>query len=103
MCEMINHLSDHYVIRGYGEIATSSDNVELSIEEIHIGNSSALAGRPLSDVMHRDKMTVVVVGIQHAQGAVEFNPAAGTVLNGGDHPIALGSSRVLKELERAAR
>ena len=65
--------------------------------------SSALAGRPLSDVIHRDKMNVVVVGIQHAHGAMEFNPAASTVLNGGDHLIALGSSQVLKELERAAR
>jgi len=85
------------------EIATSSDNLELSIEEIHIEKSSALAGRPLSDVIQRDKMNVVVVGIQHAHGAMEFNPATSTVLNAGDHLIALGSSQVLKELERAAK
>ena len=51
------------------EIATSSDNLELSIEEIHIEKDSALAGRPLSEVIQRDKMNVVVVGIQHAQAA----------------------------------
>ena len=54
-------------------------------------------------MIQRDKMNVVVVGIQHAQGAMEFNPAASTVLNGGDHLIALGSSQMLKELERAAK
>lgn len=85
------------------EIATSSDNLELSIEEIHIENGSALAGHALSEVIQRDKMNVVVVGIQHAQGRMEFNPIASTVLNAGDHLIVLGSSQMLKELERAAK
>jgi Trk K+ transport system NAD-binding subunit len=133
---MINHLSDHYVVRGYGrigsivasefkrqktpfvivardpgkvispyrigavqiartalrpavvdfvDIATSSANLELSIEKIHIESNS------------------VVVGIQHAQGRMEFNALASTVLRGGDHLIALGSPQTLKELERAAK
>jgi voltage-gated potassium channel len=85
------------------EIATSSDNLELSIEEIHIEKSSPLEGRPLSEVTQRDKMNVVVVGIQHAQGKMEFNPVPGTVLHAGDHLIVLGSSETLKELERAAK
>ena len=85
------------------EIATSSDNLELSIEEIHIEKGSPLAGRPLSEVIQRDKMNVVVVGIQHAHGRMEFNPLASTILNAGDHLIVLGSSETLKELERAAR
>lgn len=85
------------------EIATSSDNLELSIEEIHIEKNSPLAGRPLSEVIQRDIMNVVVVGIQHAHGRMEFNPLASTVLHGGDHLIALGSSQTLKELERAAK
>ena len=73
------------------------------IEEIRIERASPFAGRRLSDVIQRDMMNVVVVGIQHAAGAMEFNPVAGTVLNGGDHLIVLGSSQVLKELERAAK
>jgi voltage-gated potassium channel len=85
------------------EIATSSDNLELSIEEIHIESGSALAGHPLSEVIQRDKMNIVVVGIQHTHGRMEFNPVASTVLQVGDHLIALGSSQTLKELERAAK
>jgi voltage-gated potassium channel len=85
------------------EIATSSDNLELSLEEIHIGQGSALAGQPLFEVIQRDRMNIVVVGIQHAHGRMEFNPLAGTVLRPGDHLIALGSSQTLKELERAAK
>jgi voltage-gated potassium channel len=85
------------------EIATSSDNLELSIEQIHIEKHSPLAERPLSEVIKRDKMNVVVVGIQHAHGNMEFNPLASTVLHEGDHLIVLGSSQTLKELERAAK
>lgn len=84
------------------EIATSSDNMELSIEEIHIESDSPLAGRPLSAAMPREKLNVVVVGIQHAHGQMEFNPSPETLLNAGDHLIVLGSSATLKELERAA-
>jgi len=84
------------------EIATSSDNLELSIEEIRIEKGSAIAGQPLSAAIQRDKVNVVVVGIQRAQGPMEFNPTANTVLNEGDHLIVLGSTASLKELERAA-
>ena len=85
------------------EIATSSDNLELSIEEIRIDDDSPLAGRTLSSAIPRDKLNVVVVGIQHAHGRMEFNPSPEAVLNAGDHVIVLGSSATLKELERAAK
>lgn len=85
------------------EIATSSDNLELSIEQIHIEKGSRLADRPLSEVTQRDKMNVVVVGIQHSHGTMEFNPAPTTVLHAGDHLVVLGSSETLKELDRAAK
>jgi voltage-gated potassium channel len=85
------------------EIATSSDNLELSIEQIHIDTGSPLAERPLSEVTQRDKINVVVVGIQHLHGKMEFNPVPTTVLHVGDRLIVLGSSQTLKELERAAK
>ena len=84
------------------EIATSSDNLELSIEEIRIEKESPLAGRPLAQAIPRDKMNVVVVGIQHSHGRMEFNPPADTILRADDHVIVLGSSSTLKDLERAA-
>ena len=53
--------------------------------------------------MPREKLNLVVVGIQHPQGRMEFNPAPTTHLNAGDLVIVLGSSATLKELERAAK
>jgi voltage-gated potassium channel len=84
------------------EIATSSDNLELSLEEIRVEKGSPLVGRPLSAAIPRDKLNVVVVGIQRANGGMEFNPAADTVLNPSDHLIVLGSATTLQELERVA-
>jgi voltage-gated potassium channel len=84
------------------EIATSSDNLELSLEQIRIANGSSLVGKPLSVAIPRSRMNVVVVGIQRALGGMEFNPTADTILNRSDHLIVLGSSATLKELERVA-
>ncbi len=85
------------------EIATSSDNLELSIEEIRVEPGSPMAERALSDVIQRDKMNVIVVGIQHAHGRMEFNPTRSVVLHAGDHLIVLGSPSTLKEIEQAAK
>jgi len=48
-------------------------------------------------------MNVVVVGIQHTHGRMEFNPTRDTVLHAGDHLIVLGSASTLKDLSEAAR
>jgi K+/H+ antiporter YhaU regulatory subunit KhtT len=48
-------------------------------------------------------VNVVVVGIQHAHGHMEFNPSSDVRLNVGDHLIVLGNSDALRELERAAK
>lgn len=84
------------------EIATSSDNLELSIEEIRIGDGSPLAGRPLAEAIQRDRLNIVIVGIQRRDGGMEFNPLSTSILEAGDHLIVLGSSATLKELERVA-
>ena len=85
------------------EIATSSENLELSLEEIGIEHDSPLAGKSLSAAIPRDKLNLVVVGIQRVHGHMEFNPPPDTLLNAGDRVIVLGSSATLKELEQAAK
>ena len=67
------YLEQWRYLRMIDHLQASSDNLELSIEQIHIEKSSPLDDRPLSEVTQRDKV------------------------------IVLGSSQPLKELERAAR
>ncbi|MCM3880407.1 MAG: potassium channel protein [Vicinamibacterales bacterium] len=84
------------------EIATSSENLELSMEEVRIAERSSLGGHSLGEASLRQRYKIVVVGVQRLGGAMEFNPAPETVMKSGDRLVVLGSTANIKELERAA-
>lgn len=85
------------------ELATSSENLELSIEQIAIGQGSSLANRSLIDANLRQRFGVIVVGIQRQQGQMEFNPPSDAVMRAGDQLVVLGPAPKLKSLEDAAQ
>jgi voltage-gated potassium channel len=84
------------------QLATSSDNMDLNLEQVHIGTGSSLAGRNLIDSEVRQRFGVVVVGIRRADGRMDFNPEPETVMSAGDDLVVLGRATSLKELEAAA-
>ena len=57
------------------QLATSSENLELNMEQVRIADGAPLSGRTLLDANLRQRFGVVVVGIQRADGRMEFNPA----------------------------
>jgi voltage-gated potassium channel len=85
------------------QLATSSDNLDLNMEQVQIGEGAPLAGRSLIDAHLRQRFGVVVVGIQRAGGGMEFNPPPESVMRVGDYLVVLGQARNLRELEAAAR
>ena len=54
------------------------------------------------DANLRQRFGVVVVGIQRADGQMEFNPAPDTAMHAGDYLVVLGHLDKLRELESAA-
>ena len=84
------------------QLATSSDNMDLNFEQIHIDERSSLAASTLLDAGLRQRFGVVVVGIRRADGRMEFNPEPETVIRAGDDLVVLGRGDSLKELETAA-
>ena len=84
------------------QLATSSDNLELSLEQVKIDPRSVLAGQSLLESNVRQRYGIIVVGIQRADGRMEFNPAPETVIQAGDHLVVLGRSASLRDLETAA-
>lgn len=84
------------------QLATSSDNMELNLEQVHITEGSPLAGRSLIDAGLRQRFGVVVVGIRRADGKMDFNPAPETAMRPGDDLVVLGRTDSLRELELAA-
>jgi voltage-gated potassium channel len=84
------------------ELATGTDNLELSIEEILIDARSALADRTLLDANLRQRFGVIVVGIQHTDNQMDFNPPPEASMRAGDKLVVLGRTDSLKQLESEA-
>ena len=81
------------------QLATSSENLDLNMEQVRIAPRSPLAGRSILETNLRQRFGVVVVGIQRSDGQMEFNPAPETTMRAGDHLVVLGRSGNLRELE----
>ena len=84
------------------QIATSSENLELNMEQVGIKEGAVLAGRSIVEANLRQRFGVVVVGIQRSDGRMEFNPSPDAVMRAGDHLVVLGHLDKLRELEIAA-
>lgn len=85
------------------QLATSSENLELAMEQIGIAETSPLVDRSIVDASLRQRYGVVVVGIRRREGNMEFNPPPTAVMHAGDELIVLGRPEELKGLEAAAR
>jgi len=83
-------------------LATSSDSVELAIEEIAVAPASALADRSLLESNLRQRFSVIVIGIQRRDGRMEFNPEPDTSIKSGDKLVVLGRPDSMKLLEGEA-
>ena len=84
------------------QLATSSSNLDLNLEQVHIDASSPLAGRSIIDAGLRQRFGVVVVGIRRADGKMDFNPEPETAMHPGDDLVVLGRTNSLRDLEASA-
>jgi voltage-gated potassium channel len=84
------------------QIATSSDNLDLNLEQVRIVEGSPLEGRTLVEAGLRQRFGVIVVGIKRANGTMEFNPPPEAPMHAGDDLVVLGRAGSLRELEAAA-
>jgi voltage-gated potassium channel len=84
------------------ELATSSDNLELAMEEIPIAPKSALVNHSILDAGLRQRFGIIVVGIQRRDRHMDFNPAPETSILAGDRLVVLGRPESLKLLEAEA-
>ncbi|SRR6266851_8101092 len=84
------------------QLATSSDNMDLNLEQVHIAAGSPLDGRSLIAAELRQRFGVVVVGIRRADGRMDFNPEPEATMRAGDDLVVLGRAESLRRLESAA-
>ncbi len=84
------------------QLATSSENLELTMEQVRLEEGSDLVGRSIVDANLRQRFRVIVVAIQRADGRMEFNPSSDTTMNRGDQLVVLGPPDNLRKLEALA-
>jgi voltage-gated potassium channel len=85
------------------EIATTSEHLELQIEEITVSVKSELAGKSLIDSGVRQTMNIIIVGIKQTDGQMIFNPAPDKVIEPNSVLIILGQRKAISQLEIIAR
>jgi voltage-gated potassium channel len=81
-------------------LATSSERLDLSMEQVHIKDDSALANHSIVDAGIRQRFGVIIVGIKRAGGTMEFNPAPEAIMRAGDELVVLGRTESVKALEK---
>jgi voltage-gated potassium channel len=93
------HTILHPTVVTFMELAMK-EGVEWSMEEIAVGQTSALLGVPLADSGIRQKLNLILVAIKRADGEMLFNPSHETPILAGDTLIALGLRKNLDALEQ---
>jgi voltage-gated potassium channel len=84
------------------ELATSSDSLELAMEEITITGRSSLVNQSISQSNLRQRFGVIVVAIQRKDRRMDFNPEPDTSIFEGDKLVVLGRPESLRRLELEA-
>jgi voltage-gated potassium channel len=85
------------------ELVTPRQYLPLRLEEIVVGDGSALAGLSLAEAGIRSRFKVIVVAVKRGAGEMIFNPEPGQAIAAKDVLIAMGEERDLERLEEACR
>ncbi len=81
------------------ELATTSGHLDLSMEQVRVGDASAYVSRSLVDAGLRQKFGVIIVAIKRRDGTMEFNPPPDAVIRASDEMIVLGRPESVRALE----
>jgi voltage-gated potassium channel len=81
------------------ELATSSESLELAMEEVTVGARSGLVNQSIVSANLRQRFGIIVVGIQRQDRRIEFNPEPDATIQAGDKLVVLGRPDSFKLLE----
>jgi len=84
------------------QLMTSSEFIDLSMEQIEVRDHGPLVGQTLVGANLRQVFGVIVIGIRRASGRMEFNPPPDARMEAGDHLVVLGPNERLAALNHHA-
>jgi voltage-gated potassium channel len=74
------------------------EGIDLSLEEVPVGGTSDIIGKPIKDSGIRQRLDLIIVAIKRLDGTMLFNPQPDAPILQGDTLIALGSKVNLDKL-----
>jgi voltage-gated potassium channel len=83
------------------EMAFADESVDIQIEEVRVGADSRMVGMTMKDSGIRQDFDLMIMVIRKSDDSMSFNPKADTVIEAGDVMVVVGSSKNIKQLERA--
>ena len=86
-------------VAGRGRLDMQIADVEVRIDEVRVAADSLLVGKSLIESDVRKKSGLIVVGVKHASGQLNFNPDASLVFDVGDIVIVMGRSDDISQFE----
>lgn len=84
----------------FWEFITSSEYLNVDIEEIYVSENSPYAGKTLKEAKIGKVFGVIIVGIKRQEGKIEFNPSGESYIMPGDILLAIGPPDKLELLEK---
>jgi voltage-gated potassium channel len=80
------------------DFTTSNIGLDVRIEQMRVSEHSVLVSKSLRDTQVRRDLGVIVLAVRKGGGEMLFNPSADTVIEAGDHLIAMGPPEKLEGL-----
>ena len=90
----------HPNVTDFLELASSTTQDEISMEEIPVTENSRLAGVALFESNIRKDLNLIIIAIKQSDGTMAFNPEFSTLITPGDTVIAVGKRQNLSQLEK---
>jgi voltage-gated potassium channel len=82
------------------ELAIHNKNLDLQMEELVVGENSAIKDATLLESAIRKDFNLIVVAIKKKSGEMIFNPLSQTKIHAGDTLVAMGDRENLSKLEK---
>jgi len=92
----------HPTVSDYLDIVASGEGVEFRLQEIELGPASCYVGRSIAEARIREITGAQVVAIVKADGTVDANPLAASVLMAGERLVVLGTPSQVAALAEQA-
>ncbi len=92
------HILKKPTVTDFIDIATMNTQLDLSMEEVVVGECSEVAGKSLVDSQLRKNFGVIIVAIKTASGDMIFNPLPGETLKSGDVLVVIGKKSNLAKM-----